>query len=218
MAIYSNAELERLMADLESDFVERKESAADGKKIRRNICAFANDLPGNGKPGVVLVGVRDDGSCASLPIDDDLLVRLSNIRGEGNILPLPSMTVQRRQLNKCEVAVVTVEPSANPPVRYQGRVWVRIGPSVREGSPEDERLLGERRRAADLSFDSRPAHGMKIEDLDLDFLRNNYLPSAVAADVLERNQRSFEQQLRWRALGEPGRPVFHGDMDGQMRH
>ena len=65
MAIYSNAELERLMADLESDFVERKESAADGKKIRRNICAFANDLPGNGKPGVVLVGVRDDGSCAS---------------------------------------------------------------------------------------------------------------------------------------------------------
>ena len=93
MAIYSNAELERLMADLESDFVERKESAADGKKIRRNICAFANDLPGNGKPGVVLVGVRDDGSCASLPIDDDLLVRLSNICGEGSILPLPSMTV-----------------------------------------------------------------------------------------------------------------------------
>ena len=208
MAIYSNAELERLMADLESDFVERKESAADGKKIRRNICAFANDLPGNGKPGVVLVGVRDDGSCASLPIDDDLLVRLSNIRGEGNILPLPSMTVQRRQLNKCEVAVVTVEPSANPPVRYQGRVWVRIGPSVREGSPEDERLLGERRRAADLSFDSRPAHGMMIEDLDLDFLRNNYLPSAVAADVLERNQRSFEQQLRSLRLVQTRRPTW----------
>ena len=85
MASYSDAELELLMADLESDFVERKESAADGRRIRRNICAFANDLPGNRRPGVVLVGVRDDGTCASLPIDDDLLVRLSNVHGEGDI-------------------------------------------------------------------------------------------------------------------------------------
>ena len=44
-------------AELESDLVERKETAADGRKIRRNICAFANDLPGHGRPGVVLVGV-----------------------------------------------------------------------------------------------------------------------------------------------------------------
>ena len=208
MAIYSNAELERLMTDLESDFVERKESAADRKKIRRNVCAFANDLPGNGRPGVILVGVRDDGSCAALPIDDDLLVRLSNIRGEGSILPLPSMTVQRHRLNECEVAVVAVEPSANPPVRYQGRVWVRIGPSVREGSEEDERLLGERRRAADLPFDSRPAHGMDIEDLDLDLLRTHYFPSAVAADVLESNQRSFEQQLRSLRLIQMRKPTW----------
>ena len=208
MATYSNAELERLMADLESDFVERKESAVDRKKIRRNICAFANDLPGNGKSGVVLVGVRDDGSCASLPIDDDLLVRLSNIHGEGSILPLPSITVQRRRLNRCEVAVVAVEPSANPPVRYQGRVWVRIGPSVREGSAEDERLLGERRRAADLSFDSRPAGRMEIEDLDLDFLRNHYFPAAVTAEVLERNQRTFEQQLLSLRLVQSCRPTW----------
>ena len=45
MATYSGAELKALMSDLESDLVERKESAADGRKIRRNVCAFANDLP-----------------------------------------------------------------------------------------------------------------------------------------------------------------------------
>ena len=208
MATYSDAELERLMADLESDFVERKESAADGRKIRRNICAFANDLPGNGKPGVVLVGVRDDGSCASLPVDYDLLKRLSNVHGEGDILPLPSMTVQRRRLKGCEVAVVTVEPSASPPVRYRGRVWVRIGPSVREGSAEDERLLGERRRAADLSFDARPVDGMELEDLDLDFLRDHYLPHAIAVEVLERNERTIEQQLRSLRLVLAGRPTW----------
>ena len=208
MASYSDAELELLMADLESDFVERKESAADGRRIRRNICAFANDLPGNGRPGVLLVGVRDDGTCASLPIDDDLLVRLSNIHGEGDILPLPSMTVQKRRLNGCEMAVVTVEPSADPPVRYRGRVWVRVGPSVREGSVEDERLLSERRRAADLSFDSRPANGIELEDLDMDFLCDHYLPAAVAAEVLDRNRRTIEQQLRSLRLVQADRPTW----------
>ena len=208
MATYSDAELEHLMADVESDFVERKESAADGRRIRRNICAFANDLPGNGRPGVVLVGVRDDGTCASLPIDDDLLVRLSNIHGEGDILPLPSLTVQKRRLNGCEVAVVTVEPSADPPVRYRGRVWVRVGPSVREGSVEDERLLSERRRAADLSFDSRPANGIQLEDLDMDFLCDHYLPAAVAAEVLDRNRRTTEQQLRSLRLVQTDRPTW----------
>ena len=196
MATYSDAELEALMSDLESDLVERKESAADGKKIRRNVCAFANDLPGNGRPGVVLVGVRDDGSCASLPINDDLLTKLANIHGDGDILPLPSMTVQRRTLKGCKVAVVSVEPSADTPVRYQGRVWVRVGPSVREGSVEDERVLTERRRAADMPFDSRPVNGARINDLDQDFLHDHYLPNAIAPEVLERNTRPPNHQLR----------------------
>ena len=208
MATCSDAELELLMADLESDCVERKESAADARGIRRNVCAFANDLPGNRRPGVVLVGVRDDGTCASLPIDDDLLLRLSNIHGEGDILPLPSMTVQKRRLNGCEVAVVTVEPSADPPVRYRGRVWIRVGPSVREASVEDERLLSERRRAADLSFDSRPANGIELEDLDMDYLCDHYLPAAVAAEVLDRNRRTIEQQLRSLRLVQAGGPTW----------
>ena len=208
MATYSDAELEALMSDPESDLVERKESAADGKKIRRNVCAFANDLPGNGRPGVVLVGVRDDGSCASLTIDDALLTGLANIRGEGAILPLPSMTVQKRVLKGCEVAVVSVEPSADTPVRYQGRVWVRVGPSVREGSVEDERQLTERRRAADLPFDSRAVNGAHLGDLDQDFVRNHYLPNAIAPEVLERNARPIEHQLRSLRLVQGEKPTW----------
>lgn len=205
---YADAELEALMSDLESDLVERKETAADGRKIRRNICAFANDLPAHGKPGVVLVGVRDDGACASLSIDDELLNRLANIRGDGDILPLPSMTVQKRVLRTCAVAVVTVQPSSETPVRYRGRVWVRVGPSVREGSVADERLLGERRRASDLPFDMRPAGGATVDDLDLDFARNQYLPSAIAGDVLERNERAIEHQLRSLRLTHAGAPTW----------
>lgn len=206
--MYTDAELEALRENLESDLVERKESAADGRKIRRTICAFANDLPRNKRPGVVLVGVRDDGSCAGLAIDDDLLTRLADIRGEGSVLPLPSVTVQKRTLNGCEVAVILVEPSIDTPVRYQGRVWVRVGPTVREGSVEDERLLTERRRGTDLPFDLRPAPGAALDDLDLDYIQNSYLPNAIAPDVLARNTRSLEHQLRSLRLLQREQPVW----------
>ena len=208
MATYSDSELELLMSDLESDLVERKESVADGRKIRRNICAFANDLPGNGCAGVILVRIRDDGSCASLTIDDRLLKRLADVHGEGDILPLPSMTVQKRVLNGCAVAVVTVEPAPDPPVRYRGRAWVRVGPSVREAGVADERRLSERRRAADLPFDMRPAVGVTIEALDLDFTRDHYLPNAIAREVLDQNERPLAHQLQSLRLVHGATPTW----------
>ena len=208
MATYSDSELELLMSDLESDLVERKESAADGRKIRRNICAFANDLPGNGCAGVILVGIRDDGSCASLTIDDRLLKRLADVHGEGDILPLPSMTVQKRVLNGCAVAVVTVEPAPDPPVRYRGRAWIRVGPSVREAGIADERMLGERRRAADLPFDMRAAVGVTIAALDLDFARDHYLPNAIAREVLDQNERPLAHQLQSLRLVHGATPTW----------
>ena len=208
MATYSDSELDLLLSDLESDLVERKESAADGRKIRRNICAFANDLPGNGCAGVILVGIRDDGSCASLTIDDRLLKRLADVHGEGDILPLPSMTVQKRVLNGCAVAVVTVEPAPDPPVRYRGRAWIRVGPSVREAGIADERMLGERRRAADLPFDMRPAVGVTIAALDLDFARDHYLPNAIAREVLDQNERPLAHQLQSLRLVHGATPTW----------
>ena len=63
-------ELENLLKDLESDRTERKVSISDQSKIRQAICAFANDLPNHQQPGVLFIGVNDDGSCANLTITD----------------------------------------------------------------------------------------------------------------------------------------------------
>lgn len=191
----TNQELEHLLHDLESDQVERKASASDRSKIRRTICAFANDLPGHGQPGVIFIGVKDDGSCSNLRITDELLKTLSNMRSDGNILPPPTMVVQKRILNGCELVVISVEPSDSPPVRYQGRVWIRVGPRLDIATSEDERRLAERRRAIDLPFDHRLVQGASLEDLDIDFFEKTYLPAAIPPDLLERNQRPVEQQL-----------------------
>lgn len=73
-------ELTVLLREIESDRVERKASTSDRQDIRKVICAFANDLPNHNKPGILFVGVNDDGTCANLPITDKLLLELSNIR------------------------------------------------------------------------------------------------------------------------------------------
>ena len=195
---YSDAELAEMAVDLESDLVERKRSLSNSatEKINRSICAFANDLPGHDQPGVVLVGVEDDGRCAGLSVDDKLLQRLAALRDDGRLLPLPSMDVQRRVLEGCEVAVVIVQPAPHPPLRYEGRAWVRVGPTVRQASASDEQRLAERRRSQDLPFDLRPAYGTTMADLDVSFVEGHYLPRAVSAEVLDGNRRSLEEQMR----------------------
>lgn len=190
-----NAELEALLSDVEADRVERKASLANTDRIREAICAFANDLPGHEAPGVVFVGANDDGSCAELPITDQLLLTLADMRSDGNIVPFPSLTVQKRTLRDCEMAVVIVQPADAPPVRFQGRVWIRVGPRRAIATLEDERRLTEKRRARDLPFDMQPVRSATLLDLDLDLFRRTYLTASIAPEVVMENRRSIEQQL-----------------------
>ncbi|MDN5917066.1 MAG: putative DNA binding domain-containing protein [Pseudonocardia sp.] len=188
-------ELRALLADLETDLVERKESASATDKIAQAICAYANDLPAHGHSGVVFVGATDDGLPAGIEVTDGLLLRLANIRDTGKILPLPQMRVARLDVDGQHVAVVEVEPSLSPPVRYEGRVWIRVGPRRAIASADEERRLSERRRSADLTFDARPLTGVRLDDLDLALFEREYLPASLPADVIEENQRTVVERL-----------------------
>lgn len=206
-------ELEVLLKDMESDRVERKASISDKEKLRQAICAFANDLPNHQSSGVLFIGANDNGSCANLPITDRLLLTLSDMRSDGNITPFPTMSVQKRNLSGCEMAVVIVEPADAPPVRYSGRVWVRIGPRRATATREEERRLTEKRRAKDLPFDISPLLSANIDDLDLEYFRKTYLPSSLASEILEENHRSVDEQLksmRFMTVGEPSYPTILG--------
>ncbi len=87
--------ISRLVADIETDRVERKESIGNGDRVCEAICAFADDLPGDRPAGVVAIGVDDDGRPTGLAIHEDLLLRLAAFRDNGKIYPFPSMTVDR---------------------------------------------------------------------------------------------------------------------------
>jgi len=206
-------ELEQLLLDEESDRVERKASLSDPGRIRQAICAFANDLPNHGKPGVVFLGANDDGSCAGLSITDELLRTLADMRSDGNILPFPALTVQKRVLRGCELAVVEVQPSDDPPVRYRGVVWIRVGPRRARATREEESRLSEKRRSRDVPYDLRPLAAAAVDDLDDELFVRTYLPAALPAEVLEQNDRSVEDQLtslRFVASREPRVPTVLG--------
>lgn len=191
----TDAELEQLLSDIESDRVERKSSISDRDRICEAICAFANDLPGHQKPGVVFVGVDDDSHCVNLAITDDLLTTLSHMRDNGNILPLPTIYVPKRTIRGCELAAVIVEPSHAPPVRYKGRTWIRIGPRRGIATVEEERRLSEKRRSRDLPFDLHAVTSASVDDLNVEFFVHDYLPAALAPDTIAANDRSIADQL-----------------------
>lgn len=197
MQTYTDQELERLLADIESDLVERKESLAGDapNSVREAVCAFANDLPDHRRPGVVFIGARDNGSPSGFVVTDAGLRQLADIKTDGNILPPPTLSVSKRTLRGAEIAVIIVQASDSPPVRFKGRIWTRVDPRRALATAQDERILNEKRRSHDKPFDVQPVRSAKLEDLDRVRFENEYLPAAVAPDVLAANDRTLEQRL-----------------------
>lgn len=194
---YPTGELERMLTDVESELVERKESLSGSAReaIREAVCAFSNDIAGRGVEGVVFVGAKDNGDTSGLRIDERLINSLADMKTDGRILPPPSMSVEKKELLGSEFAIISVRPSQSPPVRFDGRVWIRVGARRVLASAQDERVLNERRRFADLPFDAQPVPSARLDDLSRRIFEEEYVVSAVARDVLETNERSYEQRL-----------------------
>lgn len=197
MTTIENQELRQLLKQGESDRVEFKESLTGSapNRIREAICAFANDLPDHRRPGIVFVGARDDGSAAGLPITDELLRQLADMKTDGNIVPPPSLSVDKLTTPQGDIAVVLVPPSDSPPVRCRGRIQIRTGPRRGMATAQDERILNEKRRYRDIPFDLHTVPSATLRDLDLLRFEYEYLPQAFAPDILEANDRSLEQKL-----------------------
>lgn len=196
MADFTDAQLLEFIGGGESDRVEFKEFLSGNvpDRIRETICAFANDLPNHQKPGLVFIGVSDKGAIVGESITDETLRLLADMKTDGNILPPPSLTVEKRILQDKEVAVIEVQPSNSPPVRYKGSICIRTGPRRNTATEQDEMILNEKRRYGNMPYDLHPISTSSIDDLDLN-LFNQYLSQAFSEDVLQVNNRSIEDKL-----------------------
>ena len=144
---------------------------------------------------------------------DNLLKNLASMRSDGNILPFPVVTVEKRVLNGCSIAIVIVQPSEDPLVRFKGQVWIRVGPRRAVATREEEARLTERRRSANLPFDIRVMQHATLDDLDMGQFTRVYLPSSLPVELLEKNERPLAQQLssmRMTTTGAEPKPTVLG--------
>ncbi|MCF7965606.1 MAG: putative DNA binding domain-containing protein [Methylobacter tundripaludum] len=189
-------ELIVMLSDLESDRVERTVSETNTDKFAEAICAFSNDFSNHKLPGYLIIGAEDKtGKIAGLTISDKLLLDLAAIRNNGQILPQPAITIEKFKLPEGELAVVEVLPSPFPPVRYQGRVWIRIGPSKAKANEAEELRLSEKRAANVKTFDVSPAFTSTLSDINIELFKLTYLPNAIDSEILAANHRDIKQQL-----------------------
>ena len=122
-------EARELLYSTETYRIERTVSTSDMDKFQEAICAFSNDLPNSRKKGYLIIGANDNGRLSGLKVTDALLKKIAAIRSDGNILPLPVMTVESfeyediwqqpgsRGLMRLSAYCVWPDPQPSPPAR-----------------------------------------------------------------------------------------------------
>ena len=206
---FTEQELIELSKEQENAFIEKTESL-DTHKIARTICAFSNNLSHQQKPSVIFIGIKDSGQYTNLTVTDEMQLKISHIRGNGNLQPLPVINIQILRIKKYEILAVQVQPAMNPPMRYNGTCWVRIGSSVQKASEQEEKILIEKRQAGSLPADMIGISNAEIDiDLNMEFFKTQYLPSAVSAEVFSANNRDIKIQMRsLRLLNHQQKPTM----------
>ena len=188
-------EIQELLHSTETYRVERTTSTGDMDKFQEAICAFANDLPNSRKNGYLILGAYDNGELSGLKVTDDLLKKIAAIRSNGNLLPIPVMSVDRFQFPEGDLLVAEVSPSDLPPVRYRGRTFIRIGPRRDIATEAEERILAERRMSFMATFDTMPCLAAKLNDVNTDLLRTKYLIPLLGNELVESDTRPIEEQM-----------------------
>lgn len=195
---YTDDELQALLRGPEGELTERKRgfNKAESTGALQTVCAFANDYPERGKPGVIFIGVDDkSGDPVSDSVDEDLLNQLAALGEDPKFSAPLSVNPTRMQYGEGQVVALQVAPFSSPPVKFLQRVYIRTGASTRRANYEQEIRLSEMRLNRNRPYDISPFHWAGLKDLDIAFFREKYLPSKVDPETLRANRREITAQL-----------------------
>lgn len=189
-------ELKNLLLDIENSRVERTISTTNTDKFGEAICAFCNDFPDSQQAGYLIIGAKDNGDRNGLKVTDELQKNIAGIRSDGNIQPQPAMAIEKFTFSDGELLVAEVQPSNFPPVRYKGKIWIRVGARKAVANEAEEKIMYEKRAANINTFDAMPCTGATIDDLDIKLFKAEYLPKAFSEDLLLEDTRDIKLKLQ----------------------
>ena len=192
------AQISNLVAFGESEQLEFKSSTFEREHATQTICAMLNQ--GGGR---VLFGVYPDSSIQGQPVSDNTIQKLS---AEIQLIDPPVFPeVERIPLSKdMEIISIHVQPGPIPPYQYQGVSFQRVGSTTRCMPAEEyNRILFERMHS-NQRWENQPALGWKIDDLDLDEIRNTIAEAVRIRRLAEPGSRQPEDLLRVLGLMDEG--------------
>ncbi len=154
-------ELSRLLKRGEGSALEFKRSTGELREGLQTACAFLN-----GSGGMVLFGVRPDGSPDGQQISDKTLRDLA--QALDRFEPPVNVPAERLALDSGREVLILRVPgtSDSVPFTYEGRPFERVGSTTRKMSQEKyEKLLLERAHARQ-RWENQPAVDVRLKDLD----------------------------------------------------
>jgi ATP-dependent DNA helicase RecG len=154
-------QLSALLRHGEGPTLEFKRSTGELKEGMQTLCAFLN-----GSGGMVLFGVRPDGTAEGQDVSDKTLREIA--QALDRFEPPVNVPVERLALGKGrEVLILRVEGRSDPiPFTFEGRPYERVGSTTRKMSQETyEKLLLERGHAK-RRWENLPAEGLTLKELD----------------------------------------------------
>jgi ATP-dependent DNA helicase RecG len=154
-------ELAALLKRGEGRSLEFKRSTGELKEGLQTLCAFLN-----GSGGIVLFGIRPDGTAEGQQVTDSTLRDIAQALDKFE--PPVNVPVERLALGHGrEVLALRVEgTSESVPFNYDSRPYERVGSTTRKMPQETyERLLLERGHAR-RRWENQSAEGVRLRDLD----------------------------------------------------
>ena len=173
----------------ESETLEFKTTTGTRREAVATVCAMLNQRGGH-----VLFGVSPDGSVVGQQVSERTLEELgSEIQ---RIDPPVFPEVERVRLSGSrELVVIHVERGASSPYQYRGASYRRVGNTTRAMLVEEyNRMLFERMHG-DRRWETEPAAGWALEDLDLPELRNAVAEAVRVGRLNEPGSREPEDML-----------------------
>jgi ATP-dependent DNA helicase RecG len=173
-------DLNALIADGESDRVEFKRSTGQRSDAAKTVCAMLNGLG-----GFVLFGVTEKGEAIGQQLSAHTLEEIANElrRIEPPVFP----DIETVAVGSDRAVIVLRVPGGGGPYTYDGRPYLRLGPTTSVMPRQRyERVLLERMHASH-RWENQPAEGIRIGDLD-------------HAEIA----RTIEEAIRRQRMDDPG--------------
>jgi ATP-dependent DNA helicase RecG len=174
-----------LVASGESERLEFKRTTGQRTEAMRTVCGMLNALG-----GFVLFGVKENGQIIGQAVSTHTLEEIANeLR---RIEPPAFPDVETVELANGNTVIALRVPGGGGPYTYDGRAYLRNGPTT-SLMPQRryERLLLERLHAAQ-RWENRPAEGITVADLD-------------RAEIL----RTIDEAIRRQRMDDPGTRDIH---------